>query len=186
MLSELEMEKLVNRRDQTPRDRATNDMRVRRKLSVWLDNISDADTILNILPADQLRDKIDDTSIFLLLDIVWNLMKIKNFRTIVGTKDEPTKWKTKAISESDEVNMRPAPDKAAEKLDIARSSMLLLGFSGMFRYLGSENPIISVVDQWKNLYKPGYLDKLEAGERQSIEKVLDALKGIYEIDLAKK
>ena len=91
MLSELERDRLVNRRTQTPRDRATNDMRVRKKLSAWLKNVPDVLLILEKLPDDQIRDVLTDNDIFQLFRVNERLVDIKGFTPIIGRLTDE-KW----------------------------------------------------------------------------------------------
>ena len=69
LLSELEFERLKNRSDQ-PLTRATNDGRVRRKLSAWLKNMNDVFFILQKLPKDQLKEVIQKDDIDKLSSII--------------------------------------------------------------------------------------------------------------------
>ena len=69
LLSELEFDRLKKRADQ-PLTRATNDGRVRRKLSAWLKNMNDVFFILQKLPKDQLKEVIQKDDIDKLSSII--------------------------------------------------------------------------------------------------------------------
>ena len=78
LLSDLEFKRLMNR-SMEPHTRATNDGRVRRKLSSWLKNINDVFIILQKLPEDQLKDVLHEEDIDRLYFIIGEAMKIKNY-----------------------------------------------------------------------------------------------------------
>jgi hypothetical protein len=78
LLSDLEFKRLMNRSNE-PRTRATNDGRVRRKLSAWLKNINDVFIILQKLPEDQLKDVLHEEDIDKLYSIMGQFMKIMNY-----------------------------------------------------------------------------------------------------------
>jgi len=69
LLSELEFDRLKKRADE-PLTRATNDGRVRRKLSAWLKNMNDVFFILQKLPEDQLREVLQKDDIDKLSSII--------------------------------------------------------------------------------------------------------------------
>ena len=78
LLSELEFERLKNRSDQ-PLTRATNDGRVRRKLSAWLKNMNEVFFILQKLPKDQLKEVIQKEDIDKLSSIIKAAMEIIDY-----------------------------------------------------------------------------------------------------------
>jgi hypothetical protein len=69
LLSELEFDRLKKRADE-PLTRATNDGRVRRKLSAWLKNMNDVFFILQKLPKDQLKEVVQKDDIDKLSSII--------------------------------------------------------------------------------------------------------------------
>ena len=77
LLSDLEFERLKNRSKETTR--ATNDGRVRRKLSAWLKNLGDVFFIMQTLPENQLKDVFSEMDIDKLYSIIGEAMKIKNY-----------------------------------------------------------------------------------------------------------
>ena len=84
LLSDLEFERLMNRSKES-HTRATNDGRVKRKLSAWLKNIDDVFFIMQKLPENQLNDVFDEKDIDKLYSIIGEAMKIKK----VIVKDLP-------------------------------------------------------------------------------------------------
>lgn len=78
LLSTLEFERLKNRSNE-PHTRATNDGRVRRKLSAWLKNIDDVFFIIQKLPENQLKDIFGVKDIDKLYSIIGEAMKITNY-----------------------------------------------------------------------------------------------------------
>ena len=78
LLSDLEYKRLKNRSEE-PHTRATNDGRVRRKLSSWLKNLDDVFFIIQKLPESQLNDVFDEKDVDKLYTIIIEAMKIKNY-----------------------------------------------------------------------------------------------------------
>ena len=74
LLSDLELERLLNRSDE-PNSRATNDGRVRRKISAWLKNVDDIFLILHKLPQDQIRSVLKPEDIDKLYAIIGEAMR---------------------------------------------------------------------------------------------------------------
>ena len=78
LLSDLEFKRLMDR-SKEPNIRATNDARVRRKLSAWLKNINDVFIILQKLPEDQLKDVLHEEDIDKFYSIIGEAMRIRNY-----------------------------------------------------------------------------------------------------------
>jgi hypothetical protein len=78
LLSKLEFERLAKRSDE-PLTRATNDGRVRRKLSAWLKNIDDVFFILQKLPEDQVQLVLKPKDIDKLYSIIGEAMRTINY-----------------------------------------------------------------------------------------------------------
>jgi hypothetical protein len=78
LLSDLEYERLKNRTKE-PHTRATNDSRVRRKLSAWLKNIDEVFFIMQKLPENQLNEVLGKDDIDKLYSIIGEAMKIKDY-----------------------------------------------------------------------------------------------------------
>lgn len=176
MLSELERKRLTDREGQTSKDRATNDMRVRRKLSSWLDDMRDATLILKCLPSDQLIDIIQDWNIYLLLALVDDTIKIKKFRPIEGEAGKFEEWKAVIEYEkrTGEKIVRPAED-----LDITRGLMLVHLIKSLNQHVGPRSPLPKVdalAEACRNPDLPDFGNRLTDGEKQAIEKCSNALK----------
>ena len=175
LLSEKEREKLTNRANLDKRTNSTNAIRVKRKLSAWLDNISDVVLILQTLPDDQLKDEVHDWYLYFLLNIVENLMEIEKFYPIEGDIEEPDEWKAviKCEKKTEKKTVRPAED-----LDIARASMLTYHIGILGHYLGMKNPIPKVdalVNACKNPNLPDLGNKLTPNERRAMERYVQAI-----------
>lgn len=180
LLSDLERQRLSAKRSELDRHvRATNDVRVKRKMAGWQNMISDVMFILQSMPEDQLHDVIVDWSIYLLLNIVERLMKIKKFCPIEGKPDMPGDWRT--IVEIDEKTGQPTSVRPTEKLDIARASMLAwhIGIIGKY-YIGFNNPIVKVSDLAKYYEKPEDRNRLSDGEKKAVELYNEAVKEFLE------
>jgi len=78
LLSKLEFERLMNRSEE-PLTRATNDGRVRRKLSAWLKNTKDVFIILQKLPEDQIRIVLKKEDIDKFFSIIKESMKVIDY-----------------------------------------------------------------------------------------------------------
>lgn len=163
MLSDLENDRLVKRSAQTPRDRATNDMRARRKLATWLKDIIDAELIIEHLPEDQTRDVFDDQDIYSLLYMAERLIEIKKFCPVVGSVENPEEWRAVI----DENNTRPV-----ENLDIWRSKLLGDSLNRLDRFYGAnrENPVW-YVSSLERIARMGMNDRIKKEEMAGIRKV---------------
>lgn len=82
LLSDLERERLEKRDELDQHTRATNDVRVKKKLDAWLKGIDDVLYIVGHLPEDQLRKVFTDDHAFALLDLAERIMAIKRFTFI--------------------------------------------------------------------------------------------------------
>ena len=168
LLSDLERKRLVDRKSQDKHTRTTNDIRVKKKLAAWLSAMNDVSLIIRKLPEDQVRDVIHDWGIYFLLHIVENMMAINNFYPIEGDAERPDEWQ--AVTEFDKINKRPIHTRAAEDLDIVRSSMLTWHVNIQGTYLGFHNPVVKVVDLAKLYENPELCDKLTDGEKRAVKR----------------
>ena len=161
MLSELERDRLVNRRDQTPRDRATNDMRVRKKVSTWLKDIPDVLLALNKLPADQMRDVLSDNDIYRLFKLTEKSMNALSFSPVDGRI-----WDERWIS---------SQPGGATDLDISRSYYTYEYVKEMYDFLGRRNPVIDFDNLERLERDPEFRDKVTQEERRGIERIRRAI-----------
>ena len=173
MLSPLERGRLTDREGQNSKDKATNDMRVRRKLAAWLDDMRDATLILKCLPNDQLVGLIRDWNIYLLLAIVDDAIKIKKFYPIEGEPDKFEEWKAVIEYEkrTGEKTVRPAED-----IDITRGLMLVHLIKNLKQHVGPNSPLPKVDALAEACRISDFGARLTDGEKQAIEKTSNALK----------
>lgn len=176
MLSPLERGRLTDREGQNSKDRATNDMRVRRKLAAWLDDTRDAILILDCLPKEQLNDLIKDWNIYFLLKAAEKAMEIKKFYPVEGEADNPDEWMAviEYKNRTEKKTVRPAED-----LDIARASMLALHIKNLVQHLGPHSPMPKVNALGEACHNPDLPDfgnRLTNEEKKALEKCSNALK----------
>ena len=128
LLSDLEFERLKNRSEE-PHIRATNDGRVRRKLSAWLKNIDDVFFIIQKLPENQLKDVFSEGDIDKLYSIIGDTMKIKNYYppALEQWRDELEK-------------------KETEIFKLSHGAFLTQDFHGSISY---SKPLIELIQQGK-------------------------------------
>lgn len=170
LLSEKERDRLMDRVNFDKRTNSTNDVRVKHKLDAWIDNLNDVQLILENLPGETSSSAIEEINIYQLLNIVSDLLRIKKFRRITGDAGKSDSWQT-------------APSRTAEERDIARAAILTIFLEGIGRYLGADNPLLHVMGLLKFYVDPRLQGRLTDDEKRSVEKCLDAVKDVYEIDL---
>lgn len=171
MLSDLERERIQDREKLDRHTRTTNDIRVKRKLAAWIKNISDVKTILDNLPEDQIRDATHDYDIYLLFNVIQDLLYRRRFYSIEGKADNPDEWKIVV----DENTLRPAANT-----DVIRSSMLGFYLDKLKPFYGPDNPLdkVTVWEQWSK--DPDFQDRLTDQERKAIERLANARKEFLE------
>jgi hypothetical protein len=172
LLTETERERLINRRDmEDTKKRTTNDSRVKKKLVAWMNNMADVKLILENLPEDLSRSAIEEINIYELLDIIGDSLEIKQFRKVSVDAANPDLWQT-------------APSRPAEELDIARTSLLAIFYTGISRYL-SDGPSLKSISLLPIYVDPTLQARLTDGEKRSVERCIDAVKNVYGLDLTK-
>ena len=139
LLSDLEFERLKNR-SKEPHTRATNDGRVRRKLSAWLKNLDDVFFIMQKLPENQLKDVFREVDIDKLHSIIGDAMKIKNYYP-------PTleQWREELEKEETEI------------FKLRHGAFLQQDFQGSISY---SKPLIEVIQQGKTWTEENLLKEL--------------------------
>jgi hypothetical protein len=160
-LSPTERERLINR----PKDsktRATNDVRVRRKLAAWLKDLDDIELIFGFLPPDQLKKELNDEVVFKLLRFAEIAMYILDFRPIEGDVADPDKWVNVA-----EDNTR----KSVTDEDILRAYRFEPHVKNVEECFGARNPIAAISALADLDEDPLLHDKVNDGERRAIKKV---------------
>ncbi len=165
LLSDIERERLIRR----PRDakaRASNDVRIRKKLRTWIHDLDDVALICEYLPEDQLNKEIVDNDVYFLTGIARSFMKALKFSPIVGRVDHPEEWKTQTDTGAE----RPVTDE-----DIDRSLAIKKIIDDIMVYHGQNNPIDSVLILSKMAANPELKSKLNEANHKSLKRVEDAL-----------
>jgi hypothetical protein len=165
LLSDLERERLEKRSSLDRHTRATNDVRVKRKLAAWLKGTGDVLRILNNLPEDQIRDVTKDLDIYMLLSVIPYLLRIRNFYPVEGEEDKPDDW----VIAIDEKNRRLATNQ-----DVMRSVLLNTYISYIRPFHGENNPVAVVELLEKFDRHPKYRDRVTDAERKSIKRLRQA------------
>ena len=166
MLSDLEFERLLTRESLDKHTRATNDVRVKRKLTAWLRSTGDVMLVLKYLQKDDIQEAVDDFAIFRLMNVAIDLLNIKGFRPIEGKEDKPDEWK--AVIDKDNKEL-------ATDLDIARSYVLKDTLDTLKGLYGKENPMGIVGLLWGLDDHKEFKDRVTDDERRAINKVRAAL-----------
>jgi hypothetical protein len=165
LLSDLERERLTKRETLDRHTRTTNDIRVKRKLAAWLENISDVMLILKHLPTDQSQRVITDDHIFHLLAIIDDAMRIDQFAPVEGDIENPEKW--------------VAGKRPARELDILRAYRLhdpLQFLSRFYVKPGSTNPIDKISLLMMMKADPRYKARINDAELKGLTIIEKALK----------
>jgi len=89
MLSDLERDRLENRISLKSQVRAINELRIRKKLAFWLDDLDDFDLAITHLPEDQIQILIPHWELYKLLYICKKLINIKKIYPVTGEIEEP-------------------------------------------------------------------------------------------------
>ncbi len=164
LLTKLEREKVLGRSNMTDKKaRATNDLRVKRKLSSWLDNLTDVALILEHLPDDKTRSAISDVNIYSLLYLVERMLEIKNFYPVVGPIGNPAEWK---------VIIDDKTKKQAKEADVWRALQFGERLDSLNRFIGDgrESPISQALNLEK-LRSMGMADRIKEDEMIGLDKL---------------
>lgn len=178
LLTENEKRKLKERDSLDSRDRAANDIRVKRKLAAWINGVDDVLLILEHLPNDTVRKVAgDDAAVMRLATASVEMMRLMGYRPIVGDVGSPGSWLAISKRQSGlDVDRVPATD-----VDIIRSANLTL-FSHMLEtMLGSENnPVSSAIGYDISKDNPAFVGFLKehpdiiAGYQKALDRIRDA------------
>jgi hypothetical protein len=171
LLSPTELQRLNERESIDKRIRATNDVRVKRKFRNWLENVGHVLSILHLLPEDQIRSVTSDDDIYLLFNVIQELLNKRQFYPIEGKAETSDEWQIVI----DENIKQPAKNS-----DIIRSALLGYYISDLKYSLGSDNPI-GKVEFLERLDKdPDFHDRITDEERKAINRLKQARKEFYE------
>lgn len=170
LLSDTERQRLTERETLDKRTRATNDVRVKRKFHDWLKSTGDVICILDNLPEDQIRDVTNDLQIYLLLNIVEDLLIKRKFYPLEGKENKPDDWQI-VIDENTK--------KPAKNLDIIRSSLLGYHIDILKSFCGNENPISMVEFLERMDENPKWQDRVTDEDRKSINRLKQAREEFY-------
>jgi len=163
-LSPKEREGLLNR-PSNAHERATNDVRVRKKLAAWLKEASDIELIFDHLPDEQLRKELSADSPEFFLNLAIGAMRCLRLGRIDGKIDEPEDW-TVVI---DEKNRRLAADS-----DII-NALTINSRLNVLKALSS--PVIEEAQFLDKMDKsPKYHNRVTDSERNGIERVNKAIR----------
>ena len=166
LLSDMERDRLIHR-PQDSKQRASNDVRIRKKLSSWLQTLTDVALILEYLPEDQIvKEIVDDHDIYSFLYMSERLMEIKKFYPVVGPVENPDEWEVVI----DKTTKRPAEDT-----DILRSKFLGERLNSLNRFIGdsSTNPVCHA-SKLEELERMGLGDRIKADEIAGLRKLKQA------------
>jgi hypothetical protein len=160
LLSDLERERLEKRSSLDQHTRATNDVRIKKKLSAWLKSIPDVRLILEKLPDDQIRSVLSDKYIFDVFKSTEIIVDIQGFTPISGRLPDE-KW----LGHFGEVT----------DVDIARLWELHRHLARLGFFSGNGGPMVDM-EIFEQREKHPDLYTLTAEERRGAERIRHALK----------
>jgi hypothetical protein len=165
LLSDIERDRLLHR-SKDSKTRASNDVRVRKKLRAWLENAYDIALVCEYLPEDQVTREIVDNHVFLLMGIARQLIEILRFYPIGGKVDHPEDWKVLLPSGA----TRPVEDR-----DLERSLSLKKVLTDLVPFHGRDNPMDAILRISELDADPVLRERITDGERVALNRVTDAL-----------
>lgn len=165
LLSVAERDRLIHR-PHDAKKRASNDVRIRKKLRSWLENLDDIALIDEYLPQDQVIKEIADNHIYFLMGIARKFMEILKYYPIIGKADHPESWKV-LITQGVE---RPATD-----IDMSRALSIKKSIEDLMALHGESNPIDKVLLLSRMDSHPELQDKITEAERRGLERLTEAI-----------
>ena len=165
LLTDSERDRLVHRSSDS-KTRASNDVRVRKKLRSWLQSLDDIGLICEYLPEDQLSKETTDNHIFFLMSIAKSFMKIRHFLPIEGEIEKPDEWKIVTATGTKQL---------ANDVDIDRSLKIKHVIDDIMLFHGENNPIdtVSLLSRLKS--QPEFKNRLTEADLKAIERVTEAI-----------
>lgn len=165
LLTDSERERLIHRSNDS-KTRASNDVRVRKKLRSWLQSLDDIGLVCEYLPEDQLSKEITDNQIFFLIGIANSFMKIRHFLPIEGDIESPDEWKIVTATGAKQL---------ANDVDIDRSLKIKRVMDDIMLFHGQNNPIdkVSLLSRLKS--QPEFKNRLNEADLKAIDRVTEAI-----------
>lgn len=163
-LSPKEREGLLNR-PLNAHERATNDVRVRKKLAAWLKEADDIKLIFDNLPKEQLRKELSEDHFDFFLNLAVGAMKCLEIGHIEGKIDEPYEW----VVVIDEKNKRLATDP--DIINALNNNDRLNVLQELSSPVIEEALFLDKMDK-----SPKFHDRVTDSERDGIERVHKAFK----------
>jgi hypothetical protein len=170
LLNNEERAQMMNRAGYDRQTLSDSNLRIKRKLRLWLEDIKDIRLILSNLPEDLTRDVLIDEYAFDLLSIVHEIMRLQKFLSISGEVDKPEEWQARGYGII----------RLAEEKDIGRSLILnshirdLAVFAGE-HYFSGENPAIKARALDRLQEDSRFSREIMPSEEKAIEKVKSAI-----------
>jgi hypothetical protein len=165
LLTNSERERLIHRSSDA-KTRASNDVRIRKKLRCWLQSLDDIGLICEYLPEDQLAKEITDNQIFFLMSTAKSFMKIRHFLPIEGNIKNPADWKIVTATGAKQL---------ANDVDIDRSLKIKNVIDDIMLFHGHDNPIDTVSLLSKLKSQPEFQNRLTETDLKAIERVTEAI-----------
>lgn len=177
-LSPKERSGLINR-PTNAHERATNDVRVRKKLAAWLKEFDDMTTIFLSLPPEQLRKELSDIHVHRLSLFFVKTMEVLNYHPIVGKIDDPDNWEVVIDSsnwiESRFEHNRDRISRPVTNSDIERAGMLVPFFEEFKLFFGNNNPVVEASQLAELLDDPKLRSRITKGEWKGIDRINAAM-----------
>lgn len=177
LLSDLEKDRLKNRNSLESRTRATNDIRVKRKLSAWLNGIDDVLLILEHLPKEDIQKVAYDVAVIRLATAAIEMMRIMGYHPMVGDVGHPEGWQmiTKNWDEIRSGNIATGPATDTDIIRTADLTMLALMLESMLDM--ANNPVSAAINYKISKDNPAVVDALKRTPEilSAYQKALDRL-----------
>jgi hypothetical protein len=164
MLSDLERTRLKTRETDSPKIRAMNDLRVKKKLRAWLDDGFDALEIFDAIPLDKLKEELTDGDVCRLLKLARYIMIARKFMAVQGELEKHDGWEAVGYGIT-----RPA-----DKTDIIRSVLVDVHANALKVFVGPHNPApyaMGISDMLKGPDKDKWSERFTPEEKEGIAEV---------------
>lgn len=165
LLTNTERDRLRHR-PHDAKERASNDVRVRKKLRSWLQSLDDIGIICEYLPEDQRSKEITDNQIFFLMGIARSFMKTRHFFPIEGDIEKLDEWKIVTAT---------GAKQSANDVDIERSLKMKNTIDDIMVFHGKNNPIDTVSLLFHLQSEPELRNRLTEADLKAIERVTEAI-----------